>query len=298
MPTHWTYEAFNDADDLIQGDILAPTEELRTILSGVHPHFLDHKYTHFLVTTQSCDMARRKGICLTKYLNIAVVRQLEDVLHDFLSHVCKPVADRVYLQESKGNARRLLQRIFNQNEQALGVFYLHEDVDAGVAVPSVALLRVGIALRVQHYESLLKARCGRLGKEFTAKLGWLVGNLYSRVGTPDWSDPPERGKQLDKLIRETLKPDNPKLAPIWVKESVVYEAIKHGMVFDGLKPKELELALGKYKRPAVKERVISRAAQIIKEVAPEITDDQIQALKNRLKNDQLLANILKSERLE
>jgi hypothetical protein len=132
-----------------------------------------------MLVTQSCDMAVRGNGCDTRYLSIAVVRPVEAVLHDFLSHVCIPVVEGVYLQETKGEARRLLERLFNQNEQALGLFYLHPDAGAGIDDASVALLRVTVTLRAEHYGVLRLSRRGRLCSEFRSKLGWLVGNLYS-----------------------------------------------------------------------------------------------------------------------
>lgn len=296
---HWTYTEVSPGADLMQGDILVPTEQLQGIFQNVHPHFLDPKYTGFLVTTQSCDMVRRDGRSYsTRYLNIAVVRQLEDVLHDFLAHVCKPVAVRVYLHESKGEANRLLQRIFNQNEHALGLFYLHEDANAGIAVPSVALLRVGITLRVEHYDLLVQSRRGRLGPEFTAKLGWLVANLYSRVGTPDWSEPQEREKQLKALIQDTLDADDSDAAPLWVRESWVQEALSKGVELAKLSRSELEAELEKHKPPTAKERVIERAAEIFSEIAPEVTVDQLKKISNRLNNDQIFAKAMKSAKAE
>jgi hypothetical protein len=248
MPTHWTYAEVSPDADLMQGDILVPTRELQGIFQEIHPHFLNPKYTAFLVTTQSCDMARRNGTnCSTRYLNIAVVRQLEDVLHDLLAHVCKPLSSGVYLHESKGEANRLLQRLFNQNEQSLGLFYLHEDADAGIAVPSVALLRVGVTFRVEHYNVLVQSRRGRLGPEFTAKLGWLVGNLYSRVGTPDWSEPKEREKQLKSLIQDTFDANDSNIPPLWVRESFVKEALSTGINLAELSRSELKKELEKHK---------------------------------------------------
>ena len=298
MPTHWTYAAVAPDADLVQGDILAPTEALRAVFREVHPHFLNPKYTGFLVTTQSCDMARRGGTCSTRYLTIAVVRQLEDVLHDFLAQVCKPVAARVYLHESKGEANRLLQRLFNQNEQALGLFYLHKDADAGIAVPSVALLRVGVTLRVDHYELLVQTRRGRLGAEFTAKLGWLVGNLYSRVGTPDWSEPQEREEQLKALIQETLETDDSEAAPLWVRESWVKAALAKGVEFASLSRADLKAELEKHKPQSARERIIEQAAKVVKDVIPEVTDDQLRKIRNRLNNNPLFCQALKSAKTE
>lgn len=101
MPTHWTYDHFETEEDLRQGDILEPSTSLRDVLREVHPHFLDPQYTAFLITTQTCDLVRRgkPRTCSTGYVNIVVVRSIEDVLHDLISHRCKPVASQIYLQE-------------------------------------------------------------------------------------------------------------------------------------------------------------------------------------------------------
>lgn len=297
MPNHWTYtEILPDCEDLIQGDILEPSKQLQAIFEEVHPHFLDPKYTGFLVTTQSCDMVRRKrGVCSTHYLNIAVVRQLDDVLHDFLAHTCKQIAPQAYTQESKGAANQLLGRIFNQNEQALGLFYLHEDADVGIAVPSVALLRVGVSLRVEHYECLVQARCGRLSSEFTAKLGWLVGNLYSRVGTPDWSEAQNGSEELKALIHDTLDTEASTVAPLWFQESWVEAARNNGVDLAGLAPKELEEAIEKHKPATARERVVARTTEVFKEMFAEVPEEEIEKFGNRLKNDGRLSNILKAK---
>lgn len=51
----------------------------------------------------------------------------------------------------------------------------------------VAYLKVSIALKSdEHYDKCLSAKKIELTDEFKAKLGWLVGNMYSRVGTADW----------------------------------------------------------------------------------------------------------------
>lgn len=299
MPTHWTYTDVPPDADLMQGDILIPTDGLNGIFSEVHPHFCKPKYTAFLVTTQSCDLVRRKDQkCSARYLNIAVVRQLEDVLHDLLSHVCRPVIPQVYEREGRGEAKLLLNRIFNQNEQALGLFYLHEDADAGIAVPSVALLRVGIALRAKHYDVLLDSRRGRLAAEFTAKLGWLLGNLYSRVGTPDWSEPRERKKQLEGLVRSILDPSGTDTGPVWVQSSLVTEASRNGVEVATLSRSDLLKALENYQPPTKKDLVIGRVSEVVKEVVPELTEDQVEKVCNRLRNDRGLASFMKAGRAE
>jgi hypothetical protein len=227
-----------------------------------------------------------------------VIRQLEDVLHDFLGNFCTSIAPHVYLHESKDKANQFLERLFNQNEQALGLFYLHPDADAGVAVPSVALLRVGITLKVNHYKSLTFSRCGRLGPEFTAKLGWLIGNLYSRVGTPDWSESRERNKELKTLIKDTIDPEASESAPIWVRESWVKAAKDKGIQIANISPKNLTEELEKHKPPSAKKRVITRVTEILMKINPEFSIEQQKKLFAHLDNDPILSNILKKATTE
>ena len=298
MPTHWTYEAFDAGSDLLQGDVFDPTDEMRSILQQVHPHFLDPKYTAFLLVTQSCDLAIRNGRHNTKYLNIAVVRPIEAVLHDFLSHVCRPVVEGVYLQETKGEAYQLLERLFNQNEQALGLFYLHPELDAGIARPSVALLRVTVTLHVEHYGVLRQARRGRLCSEFRSKLGWLVGNLYSRIGTQDWSEPPERSKALEKLVKQCLEAGDASCEPKWVPETWVAAAKKKGVQVEQLERDDLLSALETHKPPTAKAQVIDQALRVLKEVVPTIDDEMVRRMSNRLNNDSLFAKAVRSAKSE
>ena len=41
------------------------------------------------------------------------------------------------------------------------------------------------ALRVDHYDVCLSTKIAQLDNIFAAKVGWLAGNQYSRVATPD-----------------------------------------------------------------------------------------------------------------
>ncbi|NLE61801.1 MAG: hypothetical protein GX616_25885 [Planctomycetes bacterium] len=298
MPMHWTYESFSPQDDLRQGDLLEPAEELRTVFKEVHQHFLDPKYTAFLVTTQSCDLVVRRGRCGTRYINVAVVRPIEALLHSLLSDVCRPVVEGVYLRESKVEANRLMARLFNQNEQALGLFYLHPDVEAGITVPSVALLRVSVALRYEHYDVLKQARRGRISTEFRSKLGWLVGNLYSRIGTQDWTEPKERERELDQLIKDFLEVQDPDRGPVWVPETWVNAAKASGVAVDELPKEALLRSLETSKPPTAKESAIQETVRVIKEVVPDLADDLLTRIQNRLSNDQLFAKALRSAKTE
>jgi hypothetical protein len=225
---HWTYCPVKEEDDLFQGDIIARSEPLLEVFRSVHRHFCDEKYLAFLVTTQTCDLVRRgTKACNTKHINLAVIRSLDDLVPQFFREMAGTDFEGVYLEESKYEAKQFLSRVINQNEQAQGIFYLHPDADAGIAVPAVALLRVSIALRAhEHYDTLRKERRGRISTEFRSKLGWLTGNLYSRIDTPDWSDHEGGESQAEETIIGFL--GGPKLEKpnIWVKAIWIEEARK------------------------------------------------------------------------
>src|SRR5690606_23773322 len=152
---HWTYLAEDPKGDLEQGDIITVDDNLRTHLRKIHPHFSQEKYLGFLVVSQSCDLVRRDGACSAHYITLAAIRSINAVLDKLLSQYTVPTFNGIYVAERKNSASELVERILNQNEQKNGLFYLHPDIDAGIAEPSVALLRVTIAVKSDNYDLLV-----------------------------------------------------------------------------------------------------------------------------------------------
>jgi hypothetical protein len=222
---HWTYEEFSQASDLEQGDILACTPEIRTILSTVHPHFSGPKYLGFTVATQSCDLVRRPEL-KSPYVTIATIRSLRDVLPQLLQRVVQPIAPGVFRAGDRYEAEKFLARLFDQNEQAQGLFYLHPDAAVQLGEPSVSFLRVTVTLRAEHYDTLVAARTGRLSSAFRAKYGWLLGNLYSRAATPDWHDHPGGAGEIDALTDRYLSDDGRSL---WIADPLVNSGLQAGV---------------------------------------------------------------------
>lgn len=298
MPVHWTYDDFDAKDDLYQGDILEPSDALRGVLQTVHPHFLDPKYTAFLVITQSCDLVFRRGKCTTQYVNIAVIRPLEAMLHDLLTVTCKAIGSGVYTKETKGVARQMLERLFNQNEQSLGLFYLHPDRSTAIDIPSISLLRVNVTLGVDHYPVLMEARRGRLSAEFRSKLGWLLGNLYSRVGTQDWYENAERSEMLNGLIKQYLDTAQESYEPVWVPESWVTAARESGIPLDSFERDKILTALQAHKPPSAKDQVVLQTIRVLRNVMPNIEDELLQKFRNRLSNDSLFSKAIRVAKTE
>ena len=288
-PTHFTYRPFDKTDDLQQGDILLPTEEIRSILEDVHPHFLDSKYNAFLILTQTCDLVRRDGSKpKTRYINLAVVRPLEDILFGLLDKVCAKAkisgkfVEGLYTEESKEKAEGLLKRILDQNEQAMGLFYLHHDTNIKIAVPSVALLQFSIAIRTEeHYKKLILARECRLSVEFQSKLGWLIGNLFSRVATQDWPT-----IERKTLIKDFLGLEEASIVtPRWIYKENIKSANKAKVDIEDLKAEEVFITLEKHKPPPKIDIAIERTVATVKELITDIPKDTLEKIKGRLKTD-------------
>lgn len=285
MPLHWTYVNADGSSDLQQGDILRPTDELMSLLKEVHPHFTDSKYWGFAVITQSCDLVRRKADdCKARYISLAVIRSIEELLPRWLAHTCKPIAPGIYVKQDKLLAKQLLQRILNQNEQSLGVFYLHADSELGLIDSSVIQLRVSVSLRSDHYQKLIDARCGRLATEYSAKLGWLTGNLYSRVATTDWSDQPEGQKEMERIVSDLLKATVDDNVVVWVDEERAKAAKRNGADLDSATIESIEDLLNKHQDPPKIEIAINRVIERLTELG--INDPELlNSLQKRLRND-------------
>lgn len=226
---HWTYKPQSDGDCLEQGDILLPGHDLSDVLKEVHKWFSDPKYLGFMVLTQTCDLVRRNGQpCKAPYITIAAIRPLRQILLQLLQRQLKPFGNRYFINSDKQRASELLHRILNQNESALALFYLHPESGIGLADEAVVLLRVSIALRSeQHYDALLKARTGGLQPEFAAKLGWLCGNIFSRIAVPDWLETSSRASEAQRLVDELLSGSDPE-GPQFIDQRSIEKRLKAG----------------------------------------------------------------------
>ncbi len=257
-----------------QGDIIARDDRLLDILRSVHSHFCDEKYLGFMVVTQSCDLVRRKkGNCKARHLSIATIRELDQVLPEQLKELSGFQQSRCLIQEKRVAAEDFLRRLIDQNEQSRGLFYLHPSADAGIAAASLAFLRITISLRRDHYDVVQKSRVGRLKPEFANKLGWLVGNLYSRIGTPDWDEMSNAGDGSN-LVKQYLDDSAPR--EYWVPEAWINEAAKKKFDFQSLTEVPIK-ALEKFAPPSAKEVVIHELHKTAIEVRLDMIKDRFKS---------------------
>jgi len=208
---HFTY-CVSAAGDLRQGDILTKSQALSEVLKEIHPHY--HRkddYTHFLILTQTCDLVRRNGRpCKAKYVSVAAIRPVQLALEREVSqHQDKLDQVAGVCRESvRSPLRQFVARILNNNDPEY--FYLEPEPTFGLYEPSCAFLRLSVALRAhEHYDKLIAARIMSLTEIFRAKLGWLVGNMYSRVGTEDWAPDhitdTEFNEKADQLLASVVQ---------------------------------------------------------------------------------------------
>jgi len=295
---HFTYDAADG--DLKQGDLIARSPELETVLKDIHPHYANKdSNTHFLVLTQTCDLVLGRGgdPCKSRYISIAPVRPLSDLLGRQIEKAEESGFDLsipVCTTKSKVRMQQFLERLFNNNESAY--FYLHQEPAVGLTTPSCAYLRLSIALKASlHYEKLLKARVVSLNDTFQAKLGWLTGQMYSRVGTQDWE-----ASEMKALVKDCLNE-----TVFWVDEKKRKEILN--AVADwktknegrDLNTVELEgLINSLIKR---KQQVIERVSFVLteaKELSPlfesgQLTERELSKIKRRLEQDPQLSSLLK-----
>ncbi len=285
----WEYLQFKDDVDLNQGDILIPTEELTGLFQEIHPHFCDKKYIAFIITTQTCDLVRRNQVCSAKYINLAVVRYLSEALPHLINSICNPLHDSgIYTKSNKNKIRQLLERVLNQNEQKLGLFHLYPDAMVDITQRSVAFLRVNVTFRSDHYELMLKARKGGLPPPFSNKLGWLMGNLYGRVGTDDW-----KKNDMDSMINELLD-EGQSTDLMWFDE---HETNAFGNLsahdLRDKTPKEVhDIVSKKVVKPKIKGS--RRVCELVQGwLDDEDTTGNLKKLENRLINDSVLKTLFK-----
>jgi hypothetical protein len=201
---HWTYKSKNESD-LEQGDILLPNEYLiKQVLDKYHPYYSSHPDNQlFIVLTQSCDLVRRSGECKAPYITLAPVRPLRVIIEREFHHQLKnlkPNAQPYGAKRVKDSFSDFLYKLFNNNDPHF--FFLKEQQDMHIAEDMCAITALSISIKNEHYKECLKARILQLDDLFQAKLGWLVGQKYSRVGTPDW-DSEELSERVNQVISNT-----------------------------------------------------------------------------------------------
>ncbi len=175
----------------MQGDVLQRTEKLQDVIRIAHPYYADaDDYHFFMVLTQSCDLVRRGGKQpKSRYITLAAVRPLKVALERELAKYSAGLPNfpiRICDKQGETRVKQLLERFLNNTEP--GFFFIRKGSKDIFERDYCVFLTLTIAIRSSHYDECLGAKVAQLSDVFQAKVGWLTGNIYSRVGTPDFGD--------------------------------------------------------------------------------------------------------------
>ncbi|HZO80565.1 MAG TPA: hypothetical protein VFB33_02635 [Candidatus Binataceae bacterium] len=285
---HFTYRLPNSTD-LEQGDLLSK-EGLSQILAIVHPHYLGDEYTHFLVLTQSCDLVRRAGKCKTRYITLAAVRPVEIVLQREVEKYQDEFAKKgmVCSRNKRQLLENFLERLLNNNEPEY--FFLRKEDAVGLHDDSCAFLRLSISIRAyQHYDSCLTARVVSLTPQFQAKLGWLVGNMYSRIGTEDWVPQYTTKEQFHSLITAILDQ-----LCLWVDDAKLRRArTTASFSLDSYDTATIRSLIESAAVPSRRDRILECVETVLHELGLVTEEDILKKFRRRLINDPVFAASVK-----
>ena len=292
------YKPIDLGQGLQQGDIIAKSAAVVGVLEKAFPDEALAKASAFIILTQSCDLFRRgKKSCRAKYVNLATISPLEDNLFMLLDDICdkvcleaeKPISG-LYLLKDKNKAEQFIERVLNQTEERRGLFYLPPLAEAGIGVHSIVNLQVNAPVRIEHYDFLISNAKGRLGIEYQHRLGWLVGNLFSRVALPEFDK-----SEKDRIIKEMLTPEEGEAGPFWVSRDSIAEAQRKGIGINGKKNREVYDLLESLKPNPPKERALERIRVIVREEADISSEDILKRISDRLNQDGVFHSSIKRQ---
>jgi hypothetical protein len=286
MGLHFTYKD-PDRSSLKQGDILKKTPELLELINMVHPHYANDDYLYFQVLTQSCDLVRRNGDnCKTRYITLAAVRSLDLVISRVLEKFNEKIDFEGKLFCSDMHKRMLedfVNKLLNNNDT--NHFFLQAATEHELDRDCCTQLHLSISIRAyEHYDVCLNSKILELQENFRAKLGWLVGNLYSRVGTDDYvpSAIPDQ-EQYKDYVNNLLDG-----YVAWLPSADFSQFKKQATKYDNLE--QVQKALVDAKLRVTDSQLSSIVAAIAKPM--QMNDDQKIALRNILAQQPLIKRVL------
>lgn len=296
---HFTYQ--QPEGDLHQGDLLEITPEIKEVLSEFHPYFSEHPdYLFLIVLTQSCDLVRRDGKCKSRYINLASVRPLKTLI-DLELKIHQKTSIEVHNNFCSNDRRKWvydsLSKLYNNNLE--DYFFLAPATEFKIYEPHVAFLMLSVPIKSEkHYEKCIKARTAQLKEVFRAKLGWLVGNIYSRVATPDWvPNQVKDNKEFKDLINNILNDHT-----IWVDNHILTKlnAVQkqrrkeRGSKKYRIPSKEIEELTCKFIREEEKkrERFTDLIVSLTKDTLPDLKEENLNKLRAKLINNEKLNEYL------
>lgn len=287
---HFTY-CRPVGNNLQQGDVLIKDEQFRAVLKEHFPYYLRPDFTYFIVLSQTCDLIRRDGEpCEAQYITLAATRPLSLVLEfelkDYQDETEKAAV--VCNEKKKFRLVQFYERLLNNNDPEY--FYLHEEPELGFPESSCASLRLSISLESkQYYDICLHARIISLAEIFRAKLGWLVGNMYSKIGTEDWVPVHLSQEEFQDRIKRVIE-----TLCLWVPDKKLQIAKINAP--PGLLTRDQDTIRKHIVETSVlskKEEAIKKILELLVKLGKVKDKEDEKMIRNRLNNDPELSAILR-----
>lgn len=195
-----------DRSQLQQGDILQKSNAMVEALNQAHAYYASaDDYKYFMVLTQSCDLICRNGRKpKSKYITIAAVRPLDIIVRQLIKKY-KFDSDLPLSVCSKNTeilVSQYLERLIHNTES--GLFFIRKKSHPAFAEDLCVFLPLSVALKAEHYQACLDSKVAQLDNVFQAKVGWLTGNMYSRVGTPDIDEAEQNAESIKREFYEEV----------------------------------------------------------------------------------------------
>jgi hypothetical protein len=205
VPPYVYQEQFSN-NSLFQGDILRVTGIFREYFAKFYPEVtnIENEEKYVMVLTQSCDLVKgHKRKLKVSHINVCLIRTLKNFVNSLLAEV-RPlsIGDKNLLErEVNDRLKDKLSKLFNNSDQKVN-FFLPKKLP--FIEDMVALIPLSFSFRADHYDLLLENKVLMLAPEFRAKIGYIISELYGRVGTPDLSDSGWGDKEIRDYINELL----------------------------------------------------------------------------------------------
>jgi hypothetical protein len=284
-----------DWQNLTQGDLLVRNAGLRDALMQAHQYYASAPdYRHFVVLTQSCDLVRRGAKCKSRYITLAAARPLSVVTERFLTKISYTYAEfpiTLCQKDQEIRAKQMLERLLHNTED--GHFFIRKGSHPSVSEDLCVFLPLSVAIRADHYEACLSAKVAQLDEIFSAKVGWLTGNMYSRIATPDVEERMANAEEFkEAFYQEALFERTAWLSPQQLRElktrTKAWKKKNPGREID------LETARALLDEvPTMQEIAVQRAVELLcqKKILDTATGEDVTA-RNVLLSDPVLAKLI------
>lgn len=212
----YVYEDHSSELSLQQGDILRVDGQFGQYFGEFYPAIQpsDGKIEYVMVLTQSCDLVRvKKRKPKLSHVNVCLIRRLSSVIKRLIKDEIKPTemgGKKILARDALDQLKDKLSKLLNNNDQKTHFFLpkktpFEDDM--------VAVLPLSFSFRVDHYDLLIENRVLGIKPEFQAKVGYTIGQLYSRIATPDLHDFDWDDKKIRQHINQLLDNSNLQQVP-------------------------------------------------------------------------------------